>query len=379
MLSPPMFGAAGLSGKADPEDARRTNRLLIFGTLFPGRTLSRAQIARSTGLSRMAVSQVVQDMIAEGLLRETGTDSHDSSRGRKGTLLAVDDGTWAIVTIDLSSTRTARYALVDLQGRVLAHADSPMHTDPDETLRSALRTCRALQFGTDRPILGVGVAVTGLLTDERLVYAASLGWKNVDLRGRLGQELRVPVRIVHDVACALIAERFYGDHQPSMVLVRISSGVGAATLIDDRVVRGVDQHAGELGHVTVDPEGALCVCGRHGCLETLISQEALRARVAAAGPSRGDAVLSEAGDTLGGTLATVRNMLDIDDVVVAGPDDLVTQPFLDGVQRRLDEDTVVEGGDRCRVHRSRCGDDAVVRGAAVAIINDAVAYGVPDR
>src|SRR5690625_4978564 len=132
--TPPVaFLAPGHTSKADPSDVRRNNRALIFGLLFPATELSRAQIGRRTGLSRVAVSDVVGSMLDEGLIREGGL-AHNPGKGKRGTLLGIDTQRLHIVSIDLSQSRFIQGAVTDLLGTILYRSELALGAEDTVTI-----------------------------------------------------------------------------------------------------------------------------------------------------------------------------------------------------------------------------------------------------
>jgi predicted NBD/HSP70 family sugar kinase len=153
-----------------------------------------------------------------------------------------------------------------------------------------------------------------------------------------------------------------------MLALTVGQGVGAGVMVDGARVRGAGDAAGELGHVTVIDDGEPCACGRRGCLETVLSVPALRRAVAGLDPEEADAALAAAGRVLGTALAPVVSALNLAEVLLCGPPEL-----LDGALRRAASDTLrertmpaVAGGLRLRT--ATLGEDVVLAGAAVLVL-----------
>ena len=193
-----------------------------------------------------------------------------------------------------------------------------------------------LREATDRPLLGVGVGSPGVVDGRGVVLnAPNLGWADVDLTGILLSELHVPVYVANDANIAVLGEHTFGETAAAdLMLLRIGTGVGAGLVVGGALVEGHTSAAGEIGHVVVDPAGARCPCGRVGCLETVLAVPHLR---------RLDRSLASVGSTLGEVLAPVVAALNLSEIVLAGPLDL-----LDGELRKRSRRSA-RTGDGCLV------------------------------
>jgi predicted NBD/HSP70 family sugar kinase len=148
------------------------------------------------------------------------------------------------------------------------------------------------------------------------------------------------------------------------MLVRVGTGVGAGLVLEGVLLHGHRSAAGELGHVVVDPEGVECACGRRGCLETVLAAPHLRERLAADGPE----ALAAVGEQLGVVLAPVVGTLNLHELVLSGPLELLDGPLLEAVDRTIRERTMPVSGEELVVRTSALGDDVVLVGAAVLVL-----------
>lgn len=356
--------------KASPADVRRNNRALIFGLLFPSASMSRAELGRRTGLSRVAVSDVVGGMLDEGLIREVGPERHTPGKGKRGTLLAVDTSRLQLIVVDLSQAHLIQGAVTDLLGaercraeRTLDHAN---HVTIDAIGDLIGQLLERVPDGT-RPI-GIGIAAPGVVHDGVVLRSTALGWRDVDLRAPLEQRFGIPVSIDNDTTCAMLAERFMGQGGPNLLFVQVRRGIGAATLINDVPVAGEHHAGGEIGHISLDPDGPQCPCGKRGCLERLIAESTLRRRMEGLDAAGRAAVLRRAGTYLAQALAMPVGLLDMADVCVYGPADIVNDDFLDAAQRHLDATTASTFHAPTVVRRCQCGTDVTLRGEAIAVV-----------
>ena len=313
--------------KTVPSDIRANNTMAVFNLLFPATHMSRVELRRHIGLSRMAISKVTEEMTDHRIIRETGIDNR-TGRGKRSTVLAIDTAYWRVIAIDLTQSFVIRGALVDLCGRIVQRVESTVETTGAITIDDVIALIGRLRSISDLPTLGVGVALPGIVDSEGTVLnAVHLGWSHLPLRARLEEALGLPVSVNNSTRMALIAERFFGEGSPNSLLVRIGQGVGAALCVNDEVVDGQAFTAGEIGHITIDPTGPVCACGRPGCLETFLSSSRLHAMIAE-NPQRRTQILSEAGQTLGRVLAIPAGLLDLDNIAVYGPPEIVSEAFL---------------------------------------------------
>lgn len=361
-----LFTAARIT--SDPTDIRITNQMAIFSMLFPNVSASRAQISRHVHLSRVSVSQAVSNLIDRHLLTESGPEQAGRP-GKRGMLIRLDLSYWRIITIDLSALYLIRGAVVDIAGDVFSRVEQPIIDPRQITPQMVEDMCRQLLQRANGHILGIGVACTGIIDKEgTVVTSTNLGWSHVPLRQMLQKRFGYPCSVDHDSNSATLGVRFFDDPTPNMIYVQISRGIGAGILLDDHLVLGPGYAAGEIGHVIVDPNGPLCTCGRHGCLESFISANRLRAQVINH-PDRQRQILQQAGKLLGGALASSASLLDIDHITVSGPADLINTDFIDGAEKQINITSSASLlAHRITVRRCEVGQDVVVLGEAMAVL-----------
>ncbi|WP_340384128.1 ROK family transcriptional regulator [Streptomyces sp. SS7] len=341
-MTAPLHEAPGTGpGRALPDTQqgmRRRNLARVMHTVSAEGPLSRAAVASRIGLTRAAVSTLVDELIRTGLLEELGPE-RPGRVGRPGSALAVSGrgpaGLGAEVGVDHLAV-----CVVDLRGEVRARAvrhgtnrgrsPEPVIGELTELLRAAVAEAE----GAGLWPAGLAVAVPGLIArDARtVVRAPNLGWHDTDLGALLPADW--PLTVDNEANFGGLAELWLGERTPQNFLhVSAEIGIGAAVVVDGRLLRGTRGFAGELGHVPVHPDGPRCGCGGRGCLEQYAGEEAvLRAAGLEPGGDRvgllagraadGDAevrrALHEAGTALGIALTGALNLLDPESVVLGG-------------------------------------------------------------
>ena len=269
-------------GRWTVHDLRRDNRSALLSSLFFEEPRSRLELSEATGLSSASVSNVVRDLITEGIVVEAG--SIESDGGRPRALLQVNPDYGYVIGVDVGETRV-RVELFDLTLTERAKADYPR--DPRQhgvglIVEAILAGLEAVLTGSGvRPaaVLGIGVGVPGIVGNgpDGLVHGQTHGWESVPLGRLLRTGTSLPLYIDNDAKTMAQAELWFGAGRgaQSAVVCLIGSGVGASIVANGAAVRGSTSSAGEWGHSTVTVGGRACRCGSLGCLEAYVGAEAI--------------------------------------------------------------------------------------------------------
>ena len=364
---------------------RRRNLSRVMHTVSAEGPLSRAAVASRIGLTRAAVSTLVDELIRSGLLDELGPE-RPGRVGRPGSALAVSGHGPAGIGAEVGVDHLAVCA-VDLRGKVRARAvrrGANRGRSPEPVLRDLTALVRQVVADADREGLwpaGLAVAVPGLVArDARtVVRAPNLDWQDTDLGALLPAEL--PLTVDNEANFGGLAELWLNEAAPRDFLhVSAEIGIGGAVVVDGRLLRGRHGFAGELGHVPVRPDGPACACGGRGCLEQYAGEEAVL-RVAGLEPGE-DAVgllaaraaqddqavrraLHDAGTALGIALTGAVNLLDPEAVVLGGALSELAPWLLPSLERELARRTA---GPACAVAVSRLGPEGPLLGAAHSVV-----------
>ncbi|MFJ2708379.1 ROK family protein [Streptomyces sp. NPDC087428] len=391
--------ATPTGAKAGTESVRRHNLGLVLRAVLEEGEVTRARVAARVGLTRAAVSSLVEELLSLDQLTESGK-TFSGSAGRPGTVLKVSDtgpaGLGVEINIDYVSVCAVGLAGTD-RVRVTEHIDN-RNTPPAEVLAHAARlTNRVITSTGEQGLRAVGVelALPGLVSGGMVRQAPNLGWYRVAAEGIFGQALStlrpagraLAVSSDNEANLAALAELWFGGVGGGCFLYLTGEiGVGGALVLHGELLRGAHGFAGEVGHVVVDPEGPLCGCGARGCLEQYAGQAALlRAagidpaagvrglgeleRRARAGDTRTLEVLRAAGDRMGLVLSGAVNLFDLDTVVLGGIYRDLMPWLADAAQAQL-ADRVVSGrwqGNGSGLRASSLSGDAA-RGAAARVV-----------
>ncbi len=368
--------------KANQQKAHQHNLRLVLKTIYDQGQISRADIARATGLTRATVSSVVSKLIAQGLVAETGIGP--SAGGKPPILLSVVDDARQIVGIDLAESEF-RGAVINLRGEIRHRFAIPVQDrDGEAALDLVYALVDRLLEAAESPLLGIGIGTPGLMDAGQgiVINAVNLDWHDLPLRELLGQRYRLPIYIANDSQAAAMAESTFGAGRGkrNLVLIKVGRGIGAGIVIDHKLYYGDGFGAGEIGHVrVVEENGELCRCGRHGCLETVASVRALVRQTGAEdfealirayrqGDPQTEAALHRAARYLGATIAHLIGALNIRQIILGGEAARLGHPFAEIIAAEARERVLASLSEQTEVQVSEWGEDIVVLGAAALLM-----------
>ncbi|MGJ0202612.1 ROK family protein [Leucobacter sp. gxy201] len=359
-------------------DSKLHNRTLVLQTLFRTGPLSRADIARSTGLTKVTISGLVAELIDAGLARELG-QQETQRPGKPAILVDLAREAYAVVCLDLSDHRVFRGAVLRLDGEVLVRREAPLNEAVgDAALELATTLARSLQGLSELPLLGIGIGTPGLVDDEGVVRVApNLGWQNLPLGSIVEDLTGLPTSVGNDANISALAEYASGESSDDFILITIGHGVGSGLIIAGGLVAGHRFAAGEIGQVMVGTDlGIDATYSREQVLEHWLSAPQLNAALAAAtaqaGPDAAEArdrVLREAGSRLGVALTPVVGVLNLAEIVLAGPPELVEGPLAEATLGILGRRTMPDTHDDL-VLRTSPYDSLVLRGALAIVLQE---------
>jgi len=258
---------------ASSEVVRDINRRIVLNLIRTRQPISRADMARVSGLQRSTISLIVEELLEERWIIEGPTGR--LPRGRRPTFLRLNDDR-VIIGVDLRPIQTA-VALANINGKFVSQetfatpADAKAGVDAlVQRIQGLMRACRG------KKIEGIGISLPGRFSQGRLVFAPNLKWRDYDIGAAITKATGVEVEMENAAnACVLAAIWFDGmEACRNLVVVTVSEGIGAGILINGQLARGLNGMAGEFGHVPLDPEGPRCGCGSRGCWEVFGSNRA---------------------------------------------------------------------------------------------------------
>lgn len=386
-----------MSNEATPRGGDKTGgvRCQVLSVLRDEGRLTRIELSRRTGLSPTTITRVVAQLLQDGCVAEGDTAARRGT-GRPGTQVAVVPDAFGVLGVHLG-VGTVRLGLVDVGGRDHGREgfDHDPHEDAETVLRrvaanlSAMRARRVA--GVPGRLLGVGVAVPGPVDDagRRLLMAMNLDWRDVPVADLLEERLSLPVVVEHNVRAMALAEARSGLGRGlgSVAFVYLRTGLGAGLVVAGRGFQGGVRGAVELGHLRVVDNGAPCVCGGHGCLETVVSDRALRRALADLGvdPVRVEPLLAlvTAAETsapaaaaldqvvthLATGLAALMNLLRPESILLGGAFAQVPDSFVDRLADETREAVFPVIRPAVRIQRSGLPTDPGVDGAATVALD----------
>ncbi len=383
-----------LPEKATHRQTRTFNQQLVLRALYDQSPLSRADLARLTGLTRTSVGDLVGTLIDDGLIEESGRGQ--SSGGRSPILLRVAPDGRHLIGLDLGEAQF-RGAVVNLRGEILRSIQlAPEGRNGDATVELVFRLVDALRADDHSPFLGIGVGAPGIIdTGTGIVrWSVNLNWAELRLGPLLEQRYGVPVAVANDSHAAALAElTFFRRPRPNnLIVIKVGRGVGAGIIINGQLFQGDGYGAGELGHVSLGSTDVACRCGGEGCLETMTSMRALVDAAGAVEPSITDEcglvaaflagvtrirqIVLDAACELGVAVGWLTGVLNVRHVLLVGPVAEFGDEWLGEVRRSarssvlalLARDTQIEFG---HVH-----DDVVVLGASALLMEQQLGLGL---
>ncbi|MDI7247824.1 MAG: ROK family transcriptional regulator [Bacillota bacterium] len=392
--------------KGNQKLVKSINRNIVLNIVRQHGPISRADAARMSQLYPATVSSIVNDLIDEGFVREVGLG--DSTGGRQPVMLELNRGVYAACGASIEVGRL-RVCLTDLDARVLARAERPLlwQEGPRKSLPAIVSAVREIIESGRVPcekVLGVGVVYPGPVDTATGTIQASPhmpGWGGFSLKAALEDELGHEVVMDNDANAAAWGEKWFGAARgrSSFLYVMADYGLGGGIIIDDRLYRGRNDGAGEIGHMTVDIDGPQCKCGNFGCLDVMASGTAIARKMisdikrgaetlcrdlvggdvesitmdivleaAAMGDSHARAIVEESGRYVGIGLANLVNCFNPELIVLGGQLALRSNLFFTSARETARRRAWPVLGKDLDVVLSALGHDACVIGATSLVL-----------
>jgi predicted NBD/HSP70 family sugar kinase len=262
---------------ATSETVRDINSRIMLNLVRKHQPVSRADLMRYSGLQRSTVSAIAERLIAERWLKEGAVGN--LPRGRRPTFLHLNTERCGVVGVDIQPATTT-LAVSSMDSQFLAQESMSTEKDPVEFIARLSRRIKDLMRAHPRNSYeGIGISLPGRMdsSSQRLIFAPTLGWSELDLKTHLERNIGLPVELENAANACALAELWSGRHVDgvrNLVAVTVSDDIGVGMIMNGQLVRGSTGVAGEFGHVTQEPDGPQCRCGNSGCWEVLASNSA---------------------------------------------------------------------------------------------------------
>lgn len=389
------------SSKGSRDLMRDINQSLLLNLIQGNAPVSRADLARSSGLSPATVSGIINLLVQDGLVIEQAVG--DSSGGRPPVMLSLNPDAGYVVGVKLTEENIIA-ALTDLNAQVRERLTVPLSGSrtPDkiaDALKNAVTELLRTSGVKQSKLRGVGIGLAGIVDARRgvLRYSPIFDWRDVPLRQMLHKRLRVPIYIDNDVNTLTMTEKWFGAGRTfdDFIVVTVGRGIGMGAVVRGQVYRGAKGGGGELGHFVIDPKGPLCDCGKQGCLEALASDPALLREASAAisdgklkGVSKraltieklvnaaqtGDRgarkIFADAGQRLGMAIAGLINILNPRLILISGEGVRNGEWMFEPMNETIHTTAVSDLLNDAEIRIEPLGDDAWARGAASLVLHE---------
>ena len=375
---------------------REMNRLRVADELHRHGKASRSDLSRSTGLSRSTVAAIVADLQARGLVIEDADGgTRSQGRGRPAGMLRLNPSVGAVIGVDFDH-RHVRVAVADLFLSVLAERAAQVDVDTQASVALDLAADLVEQTldeaGVDRSsVITAGMGLPGPIDARTGTVGPSVvlpSWAGLEAGSELARRIGIEVRLDNDANLGALAEVYFGAGRglENIVYVKVSSGIGAGLVLGGKIYHGDTGIAGEIGHVHVKTDGAVCRCGNRGCLETVASTGALVAVLASTygadlttadvidlvqcGDLGARRVVSDAGRSIGRVLADLCNVINPAAVIIGGELSCAGESLLSGIRYSI-ERYAQPGVAAVKLVIGALGARAEVLGAIALVSSDA--------
>ncbi len=361
----------------------------VFQLIRLNEANTRKDLQDTTGLSRMTVAQRVDALLGAGLIREAGEGGATGGRRPSRLEFDVERSMIAVASVDTTHTRTA---VTNLDGTILVseEIDVAISAGPEAVLNELAESFLRLVERTERPLselAGIGVSVPGPIdphTGRPSQPPIMPGWDAYPIIEQLQETLPVPVFVENDADAMAYGEQSanYPDCA-ALCLVKVSTGIGTGVVIGGSVYHGVDGGAGDIGHIRLAGEDALCQCGSRGCLASVASGRAVAAelvsrgvdahsgrdirRLVAQGSVETLSLIHEAGRKIGEVMATVISVVNPGVLVISG--DLASSALIGGIRETLYPRSLARATRNLEIRLSSLGENAGLIGMARLVVN----------
>ena len=259
------------------ENARTENIKKVISTLIAGETLSRADIAKKFNLNKATISDIIDKLIKDNLIKEVGLGYSKPTGGRKPILLQINKQAGIIFSFEFQYNKY-RFIATYLDGELITKTTTNTEVNKNNVIKIVQNTVQ--DFLTNPKyngykVFGIGIAVHGIVESNKVVFAPYYDIYEIDIAGEIEKLLGIPVIIENEANLCAIFESTVNSLYRNLIAINISSGIGSGIVLDYHLYKGILGDAGEAGHTTLYPNGRKCRCGKSGCFEQYCSKQAL--------------------------------------------------------------------------------------------------------
>lgn len=379
----------------DQTIARRHNRAQVLNRLRVQGSVSRASLAKQTGLTRSTISRIVDELIAENLIFEGASVSN--GRGRPGILLSLNSQGGAAIGMEIG-VNFISILLTDFLSNPIWRKRITLDKNeeyPDYVKKAETLIQIASQKAQDRnlPLMGIGIAVWGLVSgQENLIhFAPNLKWRDVSLGNKWQEDYQVQVITENNANASALGEYYFGAGKglDNFIYLSMDIGVGSGIISKGHLFRGANGYAGEIGHVTIDPNGALCSCGKRGCLETKVGRNVIVQNYKVlsheddinleeiiqrgkAGDKYAIQIFEKAGEYLGVGIGHYVNLINPQGIILGWSLGQAYGLLMPGIERSLRKFSLPDLREGLQIIPSANGADAALLGSIALVLDEVI-------
>lgn len=259
------------------ENARTENIKKVISTLIAGETLSRADIAKKFNLNKATISDIIDKLIKDNLIKEIGLGYSKPTGGRKPILLQINKQAGIIFSFEFQYNKY-RFMATYLDGELITKTTTNTEINKNNVIKIVQNTVQDFLANPKYDgyrVFGIGIAVHGIVESNKVVFAPYYDIYETDIADEVEKLLEIPVIIENEANLCAIFESTVNSLYRNLIAINISSGIGSGIVLDYHLYKGILGDAGEAGHTTLYPNGRKCRCGKSGCFEQYCSKQAL--------------------------------------------------------------------------------------------------------
>lgn len=362
----------------------RMNKKDVLELIRTQGPINRAELAARTGLSIPTIMKIMDDFSQSGLITISGKRA--STGGKRPELYEFAKKARYMAGMDIGRDRV-KCIVMDLTGEVFIQRsmDTGETCPASELIRRLVafadRTIKESEAAPDQ-LLGLGIGMPGVLDaqSQEVIFSPDFDWAHVDLRTPFQQAFKMPVLLENANRMLAVGEQWFGAGRDAryMMCINLGHGIGSAVVHEGELYRGQSGSSGEIGHMVLEPNGPLCACGNHGCLEALASGNAiakksgLEARLVFEAARGGDpkalAMVDQVTDYIGQAVASVINVFDPECMIFAGGLTKSSDILMPRLEASIDKYKMPMAGSGTRICVGQLGDDGAAIGAAAMVM-----------